>query len=80
MASPIEQLRQQGQSVWLDYIRRGLITSGELERMVRDGWITGITSNPTIFEKAISGSTDYDEALRAIARRGEFGGHAVKLQ
>ena len=71
MASSIEALRAQGQSVWFDYIRRGLITSGELERMVRDGLITGVTSNPTIFEKAISGSTDYDDALREIAREGE---------
>ena len=71
MTNPIEQLREHGQSVWFDYIRRGLITSGELERMVDDGWITGVTSNPTIFEKAISGSTDYDDALREIARAGE---------
>ena len=58
MITPIEQLQKQGQSVWFDYIRRGLITSGELQRMVDDGWITGITSNPTIFRKAISGSSD----------------------
>lgn len=70
MANAIELLRHQGQSVWLDYIRRGLITSGELERMVRNGWISGITSNPSIFRKAISGSSDYDEALRKLADRG----------
>ena len=80
MANPIEQLQRQGQSVWFDYIRRGLITSGELEQMVRDGWITGITSNPTIFEKAISGSTDYDEALREIARGGECSAYDAFLQ
>ena len=65
-----QQLREMGQSVWLDYIRRGLIGSGQLARMVADGWVTGMTSNPTIFEKAIAGSTDYDEALKAIAARG----------
>ncbi len=72
MADSIAELRRQGVSVWLDYIRRSLITSGELERMVRDGWITGMTSNPTIFQKAMSGSNDYDEALQSIARRGEI--------
>ncbi len=80
MASPIDELRQQRQSVWLDYIRRGLITSGELERMVRDGWITGITSNPTIFNKAIAGSSDYDDALREIAKRGEHSPYAAFLE
>jgi len=70
MTHPIDELRTAGQSVWLDYIRRGLIVSGDLERMVRDGWITGITSNPTIFRKAITGSDDYTEALHAIAARG----------
>jgi transaldolase/glucose-6-phosphate isomerase len=58
------QLQQFGQSVWLDYIRRHLITSGELKRRVEEDGLRGITSNPTIFEKAISGSSDYDEAIR----------------
>ena len=71
MITPIEQLQKQGQSVWFDYIRRGLITSGELQRMVDDGWITGITSNPTIFRKAISGSSDYDQPLSEIAKSGQ---------
>jgi transaldolase/glucose-6-phosphate isomerase len=71
VTTPIDELRAIGQSVWLDFLRRGLITSGELERMVRDGWITGMTSNPTILLKAISGSSDYDQALRKIAEGGE---------
>ena len=66
-----EQLIQRGQSVWLDYIRRGLLRSGEVDRMVAEGWITGMTSNPTIFDKAISESGDYEEALQAIIRMGE---------
>jgi len=66
-ASATRQLVSCGQSPWLDYIRRGLLTSGEFGRMVADGWITGVTSNPTIFEKAIAGSTDYDDALAARA-------------
>src|SRR3954452_23147332 len=63
----IKELRKEGQSLWLDNIRRQLITSGELARL-RDEGITGVTSNPTIFEKAVSGSTDYDEALVELVR------------
>jgi transaldolase/glucose-6-phosphate isomerase len=65
--SPIKELRQAGQSLWLDNIRRQLITSGELARL-RDEGLTGVTSNPTIFEKAVSGSTDYDEAMVQLVR------------
>lgn len=64
--NPLKQLLGQGQSVWLDYIRRDLIRGGELKRLVEEDGIRGVTSNPTIFEKAIAGSTDYDEALRAM--------------
>jgi transaldolase / glucose-6-phosphate isomerase len=58
----LKELKRVGQSLWLDNIRRQLITSGELARL-RDEGLTGVTSNPTIFEKAVSGSTDYDEAM-----------------
>ncbi len=68
-ANPLEELQRLGQSVWYDSIRQGLITSGELERLINDG-VTGVTSNPTIFEKAISGSRDYDENLRALVAEG----------
>jgi transaldolase/glucose-6-phosphate isomerase len=64
--NPLRELQEQGQSVWLDYIRRSLIRSGELKRLVDDDGIRGVTSNPTIFEKAIAGSTDYDDALSAV--------------
>src|SRR5258708_30947083 len=58
------ELRKHSQSVWLDYIRRDLIMNGELKQLVdRDG-VSGVTSNPTIFEKAIDGGGQYDEALR----------------
>ena len=67
--NPLKELGAQGQSIWLDYIRRNLIRSGELKRMVEEDGIRGVTSNPTIFEKAIAGSTDYDEALRAMLAR-----------
>jgi len=67
--NPLQILSQHGQSVWLDYIRRGLITSGELKRLVDEDELRGITSNPSIFEKAIAGSTDYNAALQELERR-----------
>jgi len=68
--NPLLELKQLGQSVWLDNISRGLISSGELGRLVKQVGISGITSNPTIFEKAISHGTDYDEAMRELIRHG----------
>src|ERR1700681_2980042 len=65
--SALKELKRLGQSLWLDNIRRQLITSGELARL-RDEGLTGVTSNPTIFEKAVSGSTDYDEAMVRLVR------------
>jgi len=65
--NPLVQLREFGQSPWYDYIRRGLITSGELKSLIDHDGLMGVTSNPSIFEKAISGSTDYDQALQQIA-------------
>jgi transaldolase/glucose-6-phosphate isomerase len=70
MTSPIQELRGLGQSLWLDNIRRQLVTSGELARL-RDEGVTGVTSNPTIFEKAVSGSSDYDEALVRLVGSGQ---------
>ena len=70
MSNAIQETRKLGQSIWYDNIRRGVITSGEWKRLVEQG-ITGLTSNPTIFEKAIAGSTDYDEALAQLARDGK---------
>jgi transaldolase / glucose-6-phosphate isomerase len=64
--NPLLQLRDAGQSVWLDFIERRLIASGELVRLVEQDGLGGLTSNPTIFEKAITGSTDYDEQLRRV--------------
>ncbi|MDQ6945869.1 MAG: bifunctional transaldolase/phosoglucose isomerase, partial [Actinomycetota bacterium] len=65
-AGPIGDIVALGQSVWFDNIRRGLLASGEFERMVREDGLSGVTSNPSIFEKAIAGSTDYDEALAEV--------------
>src|ERR1700747_260427 len=67
LENPLRALQVFGQSVWLDYIRRSLITSGELRRLIDEDGLRGVTSNPAIFEKAITGSTDYAETLRALA-------------
>jgi transaldolase/glucose-6-phosphate isomerase len=64
--NPLQALQDYGQSVWLDYIRRSLIKSGELQRLIAEDGLLGVTSNPTIFEKAIAGSTDYREYLDSI--------------
>jgi transaldolase len=65
--SKLAELEKLGQSVWFDYIRRSLITSGELAGLIEKG-VRGITSNPAIFEKAIAGSNDYDEGIQQLAR------------
>ena len=69
-SNPLQELRRLGQSAWFDNIRRGHIKSGEMQQLIDRG-VTGLTSNPTIFEKAISGSTDYDDALLELARDGK---------
>ena len=72
-AKPSERLAAltaAGTSVWLDQIRRTMITSGELERLVREDSLRGVTSNPAIFEKAILGSTDYDEQIAELSEKG----------
>jgi transaldolase len=61
----LHDLSRLDQSVWLDFIDRNLVNNGGLQRLV-DSWVTGVTTNPTIFHKAISGSTDYDEAIREL--------------
>jgi transaldolase/glucose-6-phosphate isomerase len=70
-ARPIHALADAGQSVWLDYIRRDLIESGELARLVADEGLRGMTSNPSIFEKAIAGSRDYDRLIEAALRESD---------
>ncbi len=70
LENPLRALQVFGQSVWLDYIRRSLITSGELRRLIDEDGLRGVTSNPAIFEKAIAGSSDYKEILEAPEARG----------
>src|SRR5580704_9795870 len=67
--NPLKELLKFGQSVWLDYIRRNLLTSGELKRLIDEDGLRGMTSNPSIFEKAISGSTDYADFLNSLKSR-----------
>jgi transaldolase / glucose-6-phosphate isomerase len=64
--NPLKDLLKYGQSVWLDYIRRNLLTSGELARLIEEDGLRGMTSNPAIFEKAIAGSTDYTDILQSL--------------
>ncbi len=65
--NPLKRLRDFGQSVWLDFIDRGFLRSGELERQIRDDGIAGMTSNPTIFEKALAEGNEYDDQIRTAA-------------
>ena len=67
--NPLKALLKFGQSVWLDYIRRNLLTSGELKRLIEEDGLRGMTSNPSIFEKAITGSTDYTKTLQELEKR-----------
>jgi len=68
-ANPLTQLQTFGQSIWLDYIRRDLLQGGELQRLITEDGLRGMTSNPAIFEKAIAGSTQYQDFLDSLAGR-----------
>jgi transaldolase len=70
MPNPLHRLHELGQSVWLDYIRRGMLENGELRTMMDQFDLRGVTSNPSIFEEAIGKSTDYDRTLEALAGDG----------
>ena len=67
--NPLKALLGYGQSMWLDYIRRDLITGGSLKTMIEDDGLRGMTSNPSIFEKAIADSSLYDDILKSLASR-----------
>ncbi len=70
MTNPLVRLGQLGQSPWLDFITRDLLTSGRLAALIRDDGLRGMTSNPTIFEKAITGSEDYDDDIARMLGAG----------
>src|SRR5947199_7988910 len=71
MTNRLTEIMKLGQSIWYDNIRRAMLTSGDLAKKIEEDDLRGVTSNPTIFEKAITGSTDYDEQLRQLVRAGK---------
>jgi len=68
-----QKLHEMGQSLWLDNITRGLLTSGTLRRYIHEFSVTGLTSNPTIFDHAIKNSHDYDDAIRQKLKEDKSG-------
>ncbi len=68
--TPLHELHAHGQSVWLDFLSRDLVDSGELARLVAEEGVRGMTSNPTIFQEAIKGSDTYDEDIRRLGAQG----------
>ena len=74
-SNPLRVLNSLGQSVWFDYIRRRDLISGHIKELIDNDGVSGITSNPTIFEKAISGGDDYDEAIRKLIETGQDTAH-----
>ncbi len=69
--NPLLRIQDLGQSVWLDFIRRRMLTCGELRKLIEEDGLRGVTSNPAIFEKAISGSDDYLTEIRSLALEGK---------
>src|SRR5690349_13631552 len=65
MSNRLQQLHDLGQSIWLDFIDREMLRNGDLERRIRDDALTGMTSNPTIFEKALAEGSEYDDQIRS---------------
>jgi transaldolase len=78
MSDPLQDLTQAGVAIWLDDLSRGRLSSGGLATLIRDSHVVGVTTNPTIFQKAISGSESYDEQIRDLARRGVDIGEAIR--
>jgi transaldolase/glucose-6-phosphate isomerase len=78
--NPVKALQEYGQSVWLDYIRRNMLTDGELKRLIDDDGLRGVTSNPAIFEKAIAGSNDYTDQLKQLENKRDLDAMALYEQ
>ncbi|PYS50082.1 MAG: transaldolase [Acidobacteria bacterium] len=70
MSNHLVEVMKAGQSIWYDNIRRAMLETGDLAKKIEEDDLRGVTSNPTIFEKAITGSTDYDEQMRGLVQRG----------
>ncbi len=73
-SNPLRRLGELGQSVWYDYITRDLVASGELRRLITEDGLRGMTSNPTIFEKAVATSRSYDDEIRRLGEQGRTAG------
>jgi len=71
MSNPLVEIMKLGQSIWYDNIRRAMLVSGDLAKKIEEDDLRGVTSNPTIFEKAITGSNDYDEQMRTLVQAGK---------
>ncbi|HEX8501031.1 MAG TPA: transaldolase family protein, partial [Pyrinomonadaceae bacterium] len=71
MSNRLVEIMKLGQSIWYDNIRRAMLTTGDLRKKIEEDDLRGVTSNPTIFEKAITGSTDYDEQLARLVQAGK---------
>src|SRR5712672_2695971 len=69
--NPVKALEQHGQSVWLDFLARGFVVKGELKRLIDNDGVKGVTSNPSIFEKAIGSSNEYDRAIGKALKSGD---------
>jgi transaldolase/glucose-6-phosphate isomerase len=77
MVNRLQALANQGQAVWLDYLDRGFLAQGGLARLIEEDGLTGVTSNPSIFEKAIGHDNDYDEQIAELVRGGETSPAAI---
>src|SRR5437660_2735655 len=71
MSNHLVEVMKAGQSIWYDNIRRAMLTGGDLRKKIEEDDLRGVTSNPTIFEKAITGSGDYDEQMRQLVQSGK---------
>ena len=77
--NPLFEIRELGQSIWLDFIRRKMMLSGELDKLISEDGIRGITSNPSIFKKAIADSEDYDDNIGTLAGEGKSAGEIYEI-
>jgi transaldolase/glucose-6-phosphate isomerase len=69
--NPVKALETHGQAVWLDFLARGLVAKGELKKLIDTDGVKGVTSNPSIFEKAIGSSDEYDGAIGSALKKGD---------
>src|SRR5699024_6617030 len=67
--NPLNKIRKQGQSIWLDLLDRAIMDSGKLQQLIEEDDLRGLTSNPAIFEKAISESSDYDKDIAELSKK-----------